>query len=415
MADPERGWDRYLSRSGFLQVSLSGQLDLETIHVGRDRWAGLVGGEGADSIPADWVNACAGCHQTENVEQRGKGGEFIFPRLRVFTDIFVGDQVYALIELRGDRGHAPSDGSLRGRVEQAYLRVSNAGASFGIQAGRFASPFGSYGLRHLTGADPFLRPPLGYDYRTVMNRSHAPGGASGFLTWQDWPEFFRLTGVPPVWDVPYQWGAMAFGAVGPVAVKAAAMNSAPSSAPDAWGISSDRFEHPSWVAAGRCRASPSLEVGVSYNRGPWLEEITAGSIQPVGGDTRSRWDFDQEMWSADFSFARGESVLRGEVILDSWAVPNIADPFKEIAYHVEAQRDLIAGVSAAARVGYLDFRRVEGGSGPNEDWDYDVVRVEGSVGYRIVRNGGLLLSGYWQDAGEGGTTTLGGLRLWWAF
>jgi len=404
----------YLSRSGFLQVSLSGQLDLEALHVGGDRWAGLVGGEGADSIPADWMTACAGCHADSAVVARGKGGTVLAHRLRLFTDVFVGDRVYALLELRSDRGEAPANRYVRARVEQAYLRVANTEASVGVQAGRFASPFGSYGLRHLTSADPFLRPPLAHDYRTVMNRSHAPGGAAGFLTWQDWPELFRLTGVPPAWDVPYQWGAMAFGRVGPVDLRVAAMNSAPSSAPDAWGLSSERLEHPSWIAGARWRPSASLELGASYNRGPWLEEITAGSIQPVGGAAPSRWDFHQEMISGDFAFARGATVLRGEVILDSWEVPNLAEPLEEIAYHAEIQRDLGAGISAAGRVGYIDFLRWEG-SGPNRDWDQDVLRLEASTGYRIVRNGGVTLSGYWQDAGSGGTTTFGGLRAWWAF
>lgn len=405
----------YLSRSGFLQVSLSGQLDLEAIHVGQDRWAGLVGGEVTDSIPGNWLSACASCHETENVRPPGKGGEFLAHRLRVFTDIFLGDQVYALLEVRSDRGHAPSRGSIEARVEQAYLRVSNAEASIGVQAGRFASPFGSYSLRHLTPADPFLRPPLGYDYRTVMNRSHAPGGTSGFLTWQDWPELFRLTGLPPVWDVPYQWGAMAFGRLGTVDLRLAAVNSAPSSKPDAWGLSRERIEHPSWVGGVRWKPSPSLELGASYNRGRWLEEITAGVLQPVGGSTPSTWDFDQEMWSTDVTFARGASVVRGEVLVDSWEVPNIGAPFREVAYQAEIQRDLTVTWSAAARVGYLDFRRVEDGSGTGRDWDRDVVRVEGSLGYRIVRNGGVLLSGYLQDAGAGGSTTFGGLRLWWAF
>ncbi|MEQ1856006.1 MAG: hypothetical protein ABL963_06015 [Longimicrobiales bacterium] len=405
----------YLSRSGFLQVSLSGQLDVEVLHVGLDRWAGLVGGESADSIPADWMTACASCHSTENVKQVGKGGEILAPRLRVFTDIFLGDKIYALVEVRSDRGHAPARGSVRARVEQAYLRVSDGEAALGVQAGRFASPFGSYGLRHLTQADPFLRPPLGYDYRTVMSRSHAPGSTAGFLTWQDWPELFRFVGLPPVWDVPYQWGAMAFGRLGPVDLRVAAMNSAPSSKPDTWGFSMDRLEHPSWVAAARWKASPSLELGLSYDRGPWLEEVTAGTFQPVGGSVPSRWDFDQELISADVAFARGATVVRGEVILDAWEVPNLGSPFEERIYHAEVQRDLVAGLSAAARVGYIDFLAHDGGSGASGDWDEDVVRIEGSLGYRIVRNGGALVSGYWQEATGGRATTLAGLRLWWAF
>ena len=405
----------YMSRTGFLQVSLSGQLDLEALHVGSHRWAGLVGGEGADSVPANWMTACADCHTQQDVEQEGKGGEILAHRLRLFADVFLGDRVYALVEARSDRGHAPSRGSIRARIEQAYLRVAGGSGSMGVQAGRFASPFGAYALRHGTAADPFLRPPLAYDYRTIMNRSHAPGGAAGFLTWQEWPELFRLPGVPPVWDVPYQWGALAFGRLGPLDLRAAAMNSAPSSKPDAWGLSSERFEHPSWVFAVRGKPSASLEIGASYNRGPWLDEITSGTIQPLGGEARSRWDFDQEMVSADVGFARGSTVLRGEVIVDRWEVPNISSRLTEVGYNAEVQTDVTAGVSAAARVGYIDFRRLSGGSGSPVDWDRDVVRLEASLGYRVVRNAGVLLSGYWQDAGRGGTTVFSGLRIWWAF
>ncbi len=300
-----------------------------------DRWAGLVGGEGADSVPANWMTACADCHTQQDVEQERRVGEILAHRLRLFADVFLGDRVYALVEARSDRGHAPSRGSIRARIEQAYLRVADGAGSMGVQAGRFASPFGAYALRHGTVVDPFLRPPLVYDYRTIMNRSHAPGGGAGFLTWQGWPELFRLPGTPPVWDVPYQWGAMVFGRLGPVDLRAAAMNSAPSSAPDAWGLSSERLEHPSWVVGARMKPSASIELGASYDRGPWLEEITAGTIQPAGGMARSRWDFNQELVAADVSFARGPMMLRGEVILDRWEVPNITSRFTEVGYDAE--------------------------------------------------------------------------------
>jgi hypothetical protein len=401
-----------MSSSGFLQVSLSGQLDLEGLSVGHDRWGGLVGGEVADSVPADWTTACADCHRQENVRQRGRGGEILAHRLRLFTDIFAGNHLYALVEVRSDRGHAPARGSIRARVEQAFVRVSSSDGSLGAQAGRFASPFGAYALRHLTTADPFLRPPLAYDYRTVMNDSHAPGGVGGFLTWQDWPELFRLPGAPAVWDVPYQWGAMAFGRVGPVDLRVAAVDGVPSSDPDAWELSRDGLDHPSWVLAARTTPFASVEVGVSYNRGPWMDEIVAGSIRGAGV---TRWDFVQEMFSADVSVSRGATVARAEVIADFWEVPNIEPRLHEVAYAAEVQRDFFAGLSIAGRVGYIDFRPISNGGGARVDWDRDVVRLEGAVGYRLVRNAGVLLSGYWQDAGAGGSTVLSGVRMWWAF
>jgi hypothetical protein len=405
----------YISRSGFFQASLSGQLDLEALSVGLDRWAGLVGGQVADSVPADWSTACADCHRLEDVPKQGHGGEIFAHRLRLFTDVFAGDHLYALVEVRSDRGHAPARGSVSVRVEQAFARVSTASGTLGVQAGKFASSFGAYALRHLTAADPFLRPPLAYDYRTIMNDSHAPPNVTGFLNWKSWPELFRLPGAPPVWGVPYQWGAMAFGRLGPLDLRVAAMNSAPSSAPEAWGFAWDRLRHPSWVVGARARPSASVEIGASYNRGPWLDEIAAGTIQASGGGPPpSRWDFHQETVSVDMALARGPVVARVEVMKDFWEVPNITSRLEEWAYSAEVQADLFAGFSLAGRVGYIDFLALSDTGAP-DDWDRDVVRLEASVGYRLVRNAGVLLSSYWQEAGRLETTILTGARIWYAF
>jgi hypothetical protein len=411
----------YISPSGSFQVSLSGQLDLETMLVAEDRWAGLVGGTSADSVPADWQSACADCHATENVGQRGKGGHVSAHRLRLFADVFLGDHVYTLVEVRSDRGPAPSNGSVQARVEQAYVRLVTGTGRAGVQVGRFATPFGAYPLRHLTVVDPFLRPPLPYDYRTVMSWSHAPPDAAGLLKWKNWPELFRLPGVPPVWDVPYQWGGMLFGRLGPVDLRVAAINSAPSSEPSAWAFDWDRLERPSWVVGARAKPSASLEIGASYNRGPWMEEIGAGTIapppgSPPGSEPPTFRDFEQEIVSVDLAYARGPVMARGEVMLDLWEVPNVAERPQERLYTFELQADLAAGLFAAARFGLVDFRPLDLGTGePALDWDDDVHRIEASLGYRLVRNGGVLVSAYRQGAGEGGNTSLAGVRLWWAF
>jgi hypothetical protein len=402
-------------------MSLSGQLDLEAMLVTADKWAGLVGGTSADSVPADWQAACADCHRTESVPHHGKGGHVNAHRLRLFVDIFLGDHVYTLVEVRSDRGPSPSNGYVRARVEQAYVRLVDGSGGFGLQLGQFASPFGAYPLRHLTVVDPFLRPPLPYDYRTTMSSSHVPPDMDGFVSWKNWPELFRLPGAPPVWDVPYQWGGMLFGRAGPVDLRVAAINSAPSSDPDAWGFDWDRFRQPSWVVGVRSKLTASLEIGASYNRGPWMEEFGAGTIlpppgAPAGAPPASFRDFDQEMVSFDVAFARGSWMARGEAMLDLWEVPNLSERPKELLYTLEVQKDLTAGLFAATRFGWVDFRPVRAWAGAaSSDWDDDVWRAEGSVGYRVVRNGGVILSGYRQSAGEGGDTNLLGARIWWAF
>lgn len=375
----------YVSPGGRFQVTLSGQLDLEAHSLSAPTF-GLVRGDDAGLLPA--------------------------PRLRVFADIFVGDAVYGLLEVRGDRGDAPTAGVWDARLEQAYLRVSGAAGAASLQVGRFASPFGSYASRHLAPVDPFVRPPLIYDYRTMMCPGIAPGSTAGFLTWRDRPEEFRGIGAPPVWGVPYQWGAMVAGNRGPWSYRVAAMNSAPSSDPAAWAWDGERMRHPSLVAGVGVTLSPALTVGASFNRGPWLEELKRGTF-PEG---RERWDYIQTLWAVDAAWARGPVVARVEAVRDQWDVPNMSQAPVEWGGSVELQADLAAGLFAAARAGFLDFRPVDD-AGAAVDWDWDTQRFEASLGYRLVRNAGVLAS-WGHTTGRSsleGTERLLSVRLWWAF
>ncbi len=158
-----------------------------------------------------------------------------------------------------------------------------------------------------------------------------------------------------------------------------------------------------------------------------MEEITGGDITPppgapAGADPPSFRDFDQEIFSVDLTFSRGPMMLRAEAMLDRWEVPNVAARPTERLYSVEVQWDLWPGVFVAGRVGHIDFRPLDDGlgaaspTGPIE-WDHDVTRYEASVGYRIVRNAGLLLSAYEQVQSEEVDTDsrFVGIRLWWAF
>lgn len=400
----------YISESGFFQLLLSGRLDLEASHISND-W-----------VPSPLSSEeCDACHVDLAREMQFGDGTLRTHRLRVFADIFLGDHVYSLVELRNDHGLENLQAPQRTRVEQAFVRVVTGSGTEGIQLGRFASPFGSYALRHLTTVDPFLNPPLAYDYRTVLNRWRNPIDGTDLMRWKDAVTEIDLPGAPPVWDVPYQWGGMVFGRVGPVDLRGAVMNSAPSSNPRQWRFDTQRLKRPSVVMGARWKASAALDVGVSFNRGPWLAEpqsqVDASPPgQPTGLPPDDFQDFDQELISADLSFARGPVMVRAEVIRDRWEVPNVSWMPTGISGSLEAQSDVAAGFFVAVRGGFIDFRPVEVG-GATEDWDYDVRRFEGALGYRLSRNVGLLLSGYRQRQAvrDDGDTDFVGLRLWWEF
>lgn len=407
----------YISSSGLFQLSLSGQLDLEGMHIAHS-W---------EAPPAN--TNCETCHVAVARGLREGEGALRTYRLRIFADVFLGDHLYSLIEFRSDRGSDAVDGGMRGRVEQAYVRVVSGSGVTGLQVGRFATPFGAYPMWHLTSVDYFLRPPLGYEYRTVMNRWRVPMDAQDFLGWKEAPEALDRPGAPPVWEVPYQWGALVFGRLGPVDLRAAVMNSAPASGPPTWKLKRGRFGPPSWVVGARMKPWASLDIGVSYNRGPWMEEIIDGTIQPPPGsppgtEAPGSRDFDQELFSADIGFARGQTMVRVEAILDRWEVPNVVGTPTDFTISLEVQRDLAAGLFVAVRGGLIDFRTVDDGLGAasplpdgTAEWDHDVYRYEASLGYRLARNVGLLFSVYQQVQAEvgDGDARLVGLRLWWAF
>lgn len=111
-------------------------------------------------------------------------------------------------------------------------------------------------------------------------------------------------------------------------------------------------------------------------------------------------------------------MLRAEAMLDRWAVPNLRDRPTELVHQVEAQRDLVAGVFGALRAAHIDFRPLDDPAlARPEDGDYDVTRLEASLGYRLALNAGIILS-TWDQTQRGAADAEGrlvGVRLWWAF
>ena len=60
---------------------------------------------------------------------------------------------------------------------------------------------------------------------------------------------------------------------------------------------------------------PELRVGVSYDRGSFLEDELTNAPLPAGTTPRDFW---QEIWGFDAAFARGPVAVRGELLLDRW-------------------------------------------------------------------------------------------------
>lgn len=351
---------RYTSSGGTVQLDLSGRLDLEGY------------------VP-----------QREPTWLISETDPFLAGRLRMLADLFVGERIYGLAELRVDRGAAPAAIDVEARVEQLFLRVQPlASPHFALQAGKFANPFGAWAARHFTDADPLIRPPLPYDYRTLVAPSFAPSSLDNFLDWRATAGDRRFRGAPVIWDVPYPWGGMLVAGVGAVGARFAATSSAPSSGPAQWGLEGERLRNPTLTAAAGVQLTPELVLGGGWSRGPYLDPQVGNPI-PDGADFR---DFVQEVFGLDVAFTRGRHALRAEAFFNRWEVPNVPDDPRDISWYAEGSTRLLPGLFAAARYGEIHFNRMGGGTPAHPQparWDFTQRRLQIGAGYRIVGNAEL--------------------------
>jgi class 3 adenylate cyclase len=308
---------------------------------------------------------------------------FVAGRARFFLDVFLGRHLFGAVELRLDRGQPPRAGGLEGHVQQSFVRLSpSPGTNLHLQVGKFITPFGNYPQRaHTPAANPFIRPPLLYDYRTVMQADFAPLANDGVLGWKDNPEF-RPEGLPIVWDVPYPIGVMATGGAGGFAFRGGIVNSAPSADPSDWNRL--RFAAPagpSYIGHASYQIVPELQVGASYSRGSFLRRGVEDGFGPIEVGRHL-----QEARAVEATFRRGHLDVRSELVVNRWEVPRVIDDPTDLSYYVEARMTLAPGLFGAIRynaIHVLEIARLAGGT---ERWDYDVRRWQFGAGYRLGRS-----------------------------
>ena len=373
----------YLSNeSGSVQFGLSGRLELDA-YLPADSFPGLIGEQSA----------------------------FFHPRLRLLADAFLGDYVQMLVELRGDRGDVPGRGDYDARIEQAFLRLGPGPLDGALTVGRFPSPVGGYAARHLTLDDPFIRPPVPYDQRTVVSDRRFPVNIDEFIGWRARPETFRRGGLPPIWQVPYPWGAMIEITPGPVTLHAAYVNSAPSSVSAAWDFSTKSLKHPTWIFGARLQASPELSLSAWRSHGPYI------FLRDDIPNYKELFDYAQTLTAVQAEWRRGATLARAEVWLDQWELPFVMRTVSDLPWSVALQQDLRPGFYLAGRLGGIFFRPTENSSGESVAWDDDVVRAELAAGYRLAVNAGRKMSvgNAWTPGGIDPADGLFALQLWWEF
>jgi hypothetical protein len=306
---------------------------------------------------------------------------FIAGRASLFLDLFVGRRLFVSTEVRLDRGQPARSGPVKGHLQQAFVRWTPApGTNVHVQGGKFVSPFGGYPGRAHTSADPFIRPPLAYDHRTVMQPVEVPAAPDGVFTWKNRPAF-RAAGLPIVWAVPYPIGLTVSGGKGPISATGGVTTTAPSAEPSDWDtFDTDDPAGPAAVAQVRYRVSPALHVAASYTNGPYMRSSV---IDPVSGVRVPKQD--QEAFGVDATFSRGLVDIRGELLVNRWEVFRAPGDPRDVSYYVEGQARVAAGLFVAARYNAIHFRDLPRSNGQPDRWDYDMRRWQFGTGYRLGR------------------------------
>ena len=154
---------------------------------------------------------------------------------------------------------------------------------------------------------------------------------------------------------------------------------------------------------GRLGIQPSMgwKLGVSGAYGPYLSEQAATDPDMPAG--KSPEDYNQLVFGVDGEYSVWRCELFFELLRNQWEVPNLSESsLGNTGGYVEGTVALKPGFYYTLRVGGIRYDKIDGGSGNQIAWDYDITRIETGVEYYITRDTRLKSSlqlNYWdQDA-----------------
>ena len=304
---------------------------------------------------------------------------FINPRLSLFLDAHFGKHLYTFVQFRADRGFDPGVAVREARFDEYFLRYTPFEKPWvNIQAGKFATVFGSYVKRHDSWHNPFITAPLAYENMLTVS-DLAPAPRAGFLNRQNIPENKR-TWLPLIWGPSYASGASVFGTVEQVDYAVEIKNASISSRPAFWR-EIDEWDSPTVNARIGHRPNAAWNYGISGSGGTYLVP-PARPLLPAG-TTLS--DYNQWTIGHDISYARHHWQFWAELFLSRFEVPFVGDA-DTAGYYLEAKYKFTPKLFGALRWNQQLFGEVPNPSGGKVPWDDDIWRIDAGLGYRFTRH-----------------------------
>lgn len=286
------------------------------------------------------------------------------------------------------------------RVSALYVRVRPfQNAPVAVQAGRIPPVFGAFSRYRYGSDNPLVSLPLAYQYLTTLRSDAVPPNADALLAvrGEGWLVHYPgpydeganidtsynhgLALVSTTrWDTGVQVSARGNQFEGTVGVTVGSL-----SQPRV----SDDNDGKQLVGRLVWQPTPAWAFGLSAARGAYLAE---NAYADPGTTPVNRGPWVQSGLGLDAAFSANYLQVRGELIVTSWRVPVLAEPYLRspldaTAGTLELRYRLTPAIDLAARADYLALSDVQGtlNGGHPTSWDADVSRLELGGSYRIAR------------------------------
>ena len=323
-------------------------------------------------------------------------GDSPFDNLKVtlYADVVVHPRLEILNQVIVD----PTSRSSIASFLRTYIRFTitdRAHSGLALEAGKIPTPFGGYGGRAHSDANPLISVPLMYHYFTSLRTNQLPADAADLVRhrgkgpsrlfggFAGGGSSANRSGMPLIYDSCWDFGARALGSFWRFEYSLALTQGTLGDPRNGGGDTNDGKQVTAHVDFVPTR---SLVVGGLFARGPYLSRDVTASL-PSGVDLE---DYDQVILGANLEWSFDHANILAEVVRNRWTSPFVVDEYGRlsnittIAWYVEGRYAQGPGLFMAGRAEGMRFGDVSDGSGGRVAWDDDVNRVEGGFGYYLT-------------------------------
>ncbi len=333
---------------------------------------------------------------------------FAAQRLQLFLDADLGEDVSFTAKLQNNEIFAARLKDIE--LQLAYVTLHDiAGLDLNLSVGRILTPFGLFAKRQLSPDNPLIGFPLFFQYsvRVSPTLGYHPGLVPGD----------PYGGLSTMYKGGYLTGAQVYGSLGSIPVSFdVAVTNAPMSL-----FNSEVNLTESLSYQGRLGFYPwlFLELGVSANYGPFMDETLGGFLgNPLLLQDSAGIDPSEHLQqtigfdlTVDWMYYR----LTAEVISNSWNAPfvntfvypyviragtgNIKLANTEFLIDLRVDVPWVIGLFVAGRFNLLEFDTIDDPLNPGTTirWDNTVRRYGVGVGYKLTRRVILKAAYEWMD------------------